>query len=336
MTQSDPHRIGAPTPARRGFPDSALSLTLALALGLATVTSLTACGWAEQGDPQVLKISFQRQTDPATIEAGARKVAQFLEAELGMPVEFAIPTGYGMTVQALASKQADVAFLSAMPFLLAREAADAELLLAEVRVDLEGNERTDYDSVFVVRADSDIDSLEKLIERAGELRFAFTSSTSTSGYIYPRWRLVREGLLEPGQEPDEVFRSVTYGGGYTQALHQVLGDRADVCAVSFYTVEGETADHYLASDDRRRLRVLDRTPGVPTHLIAARGGLSDDLKDRLREALLKLSQEHPDLLQDVYGARGLRRVDPEQHVQAAIDALQAAGIQARDIVQPPN
>ena len=306
--------------------------SLALLCAAMAATGLAACGPAAEGDPEALVVSFQRQADPEKIKAGAERVAEFLEAELGMPVRVEVPTGYAMTVQALAAQKADVAFLSAMPYLLAKRDADATMLLAEVRRDIEGIERTDYDSIFVVPKDSPLETLDDLIENAGDLRFAFTSSTSTSGYIYPRWRLVREGLLEPGQDPGEVFRQVSYGGGYTQALHQVLDGRADVCAVSFYTVEGETADHYLSADERERLRVLDRTPGVPTHLIAARGGLSDELKERITEALLKLSEQDPDLISDVYGARKLQRVDPEEHVQAALDALEAADVRLRELV----
>ncbi|MEE9212705.1 MAG: phosphate/phosphite/phosphonate ABC transporter substrate-binding protein [Phycisphaeraceae bacterium] len=273
-------------------------------------------------DPAELVFVFQKQKDPAQIKDHADKVAAYLSRELGMPVKTYVPTAYSASVQALVTQKADVAYVSSIPFLLARRDAGAQLLLAEVRTDTQGNLRTDYDSVFVVRADSPLQSMADLIKNAADLRMVFTSTTSTSGYVMAYRRLVNEGLLEPGQDPRQVFGSVHFGGSYTQALHQVLDGRGDVCAVSYYTVEGPGADVYLSAEQREQLRVLARTPGVPTHLICVRGGLSDAFKQRIKAALLKLSEDEPELLADVYGAKQFAEVDEDEHVAAAVEALQ--------------
>jgi phosphonate transport system substrate-binding protein len=291
-----------------------LALAAALSLGLLT-------GSARAADPEKLVFVFQKQKDPAQIKEHADQVAAFLSAELKMPVQAYVPTDYPATVQALASGKADVAYVSAIPFLLARRDAQATLLLAEQRADADGKLRTDYDSVFVVRKDSPIQSLSDVKAKAKDLRLVFTSSTSTSGFVMATYRLVKEGILKPRQEAGEVFKSVNFGGSYTQALEQVLDGRGDLCAVSFYTLEGPSADVYLPKEKRDQLRIIARTPAVPTHLICARGGLSDGLRQRVKAALLKLGQEKSQLLADVYGARSFVEVDEKQHVQAAIDAL---------------
>jgi phosphonate transport system substrate-binding protein len=291
-----------------------LALAAALSLGLVPDP-------ARAADPEKLVFVFQKQKDPAQIKEHADQVAAFLSAELKMPVQAYVPTDYVATVQALASGKADVAYVSAIPFLLARRDAGATLLLAEQRADADGKLRTDYDSVFVVRQDSPIQSLSDVKAKARDLRLVFTSSTSTSGFVMATYRLVQEGILKPRQEAGEVFKSVNFGGSYTQALEQVLDGRGDLCAVSFYTLEGPSADVYLTKEKRQQLRIIARTPAVPTHLICARGGLSDGLRQRVKAALLKLGQEKSQLLADVYGARSFVEVDEKQHVQAAIDAL---------------
>ncbi len=278
----------------------------------------------QQGEPLV--VVFQKQKDPVQIAQDAKAVGEFLSKELGRPVQIHVPTSYSASVQALISKKADVAYVSSIPFLLAKRDGDAELLLAEVRPDAQGQERTDYDSVFVVRKDSPLQSMDDLVKNAGDLRFCFTSRTSTSGYVMAYRRLVNEGLLEPGQDPSTVFAAVDFGGGYTQALQQVLDNRADVCAVSFYTMEGPTADKYLKPEERDQLRILARTPGVPTHLICVRGGMDDEQKQQIKAALLKLSQEHSELLSDVYGAKELKEVDPAEHVAPAVEAMEYLGL----------
>lgn len=284
------------------------------------------------GDPTSLVFAFQRQADPSAIGPAAAEVAEFLSAELGIPVRHEIPGSYAMSVQGLVSGQVDVAYVSAIPFLLARRDANARILLAEVRADGQGVERTDYDSVFVVAQDSPLRSIDDVVARASELRVAFTSTTSTSGYIFPFARLVREGLLSPGQDVREAFDQVIFAGSYTLALQQVLDGRADVAAVSFYTVEGPTRNVYLPENEQRRLRVLDRTPRVPTHLISVRGGISPEFQERIADALIKLVDQHPELLAKVYGATRLERVD-QDHVRAAEEAVEFVQVDLGGLVR---
>jgi phosphonate transport system substrate-binding protein len=243
---------------------------------------------------------------------------------IGIPVRVVIPASYGASVQALVSQKADVAYLSAIPYLLAREETPMEILVVEQR-----DGRTDYDSVFVVAKDSPIQSLADLRGK----RMMFTSPTSTSGYVMASSRLVDEGFLAKGQDPAQFFSTVNFGGGYDRALLAVLNGQADVCAVSDYTVEGEKTDVYITAENLAKLRVLAETPGVPTHLIAARAGLSEDVRTRLTQTLLKLSQEHPDLLADVYGASTFVAAQGDEHVAGAAKALENTGIGATSLVQ---
>jgi phosphonate transport system substrate-binding protein len=301
-----------------------LVLPILAILALLTLAAFSTGQPASREKPLVMV--FQKQKDPTDIKAKSEEVVALLSRELGRPVQAFVPTDYAASVQALVSRRADFAYTSAIPFLLARRDGSATLLLAEHREDVEGVRRTTYDSVFVVPAESPLQTLEDLIRESRNLRIAFTSTTSTSGYVMPYWRLVKEGLLQPRQDVKEVFRTVAFGGSYTQALQQVLGGRADVCAVSAYTVEGPTADTYLSSEERGRLRILARTPNVPTHLICARGGLDEQTTRRMKEALLKLAKERPDLLAAVYGATALVEVDENQHVAPAAEALEYLGV----------
>lgn len=281
---------------------------------------------AAPADPDRLVFLFQRQRDPTQTRESAEAAAAFLSERLGIPVRAVVPGDYGASVQALVSEQADVAYVSSLPFLLARRDAGARILVAEVRADAQGFDRTEYDSVWVVRADSDLESMADVAQRASDLRVAFTSRTSTSGFVFATLRLVHEGVMQPGQDAGRVFRAVTHAGGYSQALREVLADRADLAAVSFYTVEGPTADVYTTAEERSNLRILARTPGVPTHLVCVRGGISESLAERIADALIQLSDERPDLLANVYGATRFQRVDENEHIKGAVEAMEAVGL----------
>lgn len=269
---------------------------------------------------------FQKQADPSQLRQAADRIGGVLQAELGRPVRVVVPIDYSASVQALVSGQADVAYLSALPFLLARRDGGAELLLAEERIDAAGRPRTDYDSIFVVRADSPLQTFDDLRREAPKLRLAFTSPTSTSGYVFPYRRLIEAGLLPRRADPRRAFRSVVFAGSYTQALREVVQGRADVAAVSDYTLEGPRADVYLPASERATLRILARTPGVPTHLIAVRRGLDEPTRAVVRRALLRLAAERPELLADVYGAARFVTADGRRHVAAAVKAIDDTGI----------
>lgn len=293
--------------------------------------SLAAPLWAQAGRPLVF--AFQPQKDPAAIRKAADDVAAALSASLAREVQVLVPLAYAATVQALVSRRADVAWLSSLPFLLARRDGGAKLILAEVRTDTRGRARTDYDSVFVVKADSPLRSFADLRRTAKRLRMVFTSNTSTSGFIFPYDRMIREGMLKPKQPPEAAFRSVAYAGGYTQALEQVLTGRGDVCAVSDYTVEGPKRTVYLPEERQQQLRILARTPGVPTHCVAVSAGLTAAEARAVQAALLDLTRTSPALLSDVYGASGLKAVDENAHVAATVKAIERTGLPIQGLVR---
>lgn len=284
-------------------------------------------------DPKELVFLFQKQRDPLEVKAAADQLAEKLGEMIGMPVQYEIPTQYSASVQALVSRKADIAYVSSIPYLLARRDGDAEILVVEERADAAGVGRTDYDSVLVVRKDSSLQSYDELVAQAKDLRISFTSTQSTSGYVMPYRRFVHSGILEAGQDPREAFASASFAGSYDAAVREVLGGRADVAAVSHYVVEGDRATNYLTAEELEELRILERIPDVPTHLVCARAGLSTDLKKRIQEALLAIGKSSPDLLADVYGAKKLILPQDEDHVAAAAEAIDLLGIDVRGIVK---
>jgi len=283
--------------------------------------------------PRPLIFAFQPQKDPASIRAAADEVAAALAKRLNREVQVLVPLAYAATVQALVSKRADVAWLSSLPFLLAQRDGGAKLILAEVRKDNAGRARTDYDSVFVVPADSPLKSFADFQRQAKSLRMVFTSPTSTSGYVFPYARMVQEGMLKRAQAPESAFKSVSYGGGYTQALEQLLAGRADVAAVSDYTVEGPKRTTYLPEDKQAKLRILARTPGVPTHCVAVSAGVTASEARAVQSALLDMAKTSPALLSDVYGASGLKIVDQRAHTAATIRAIELTGLPITGLVK---
>ena len=132
-------------------------------------------------DPEIIVFSFQKQKNPDEIQAMAKTVAEYLTKQIGKKVEVLVPVSYGTTAQGLISKKVHVAYMDSLPYILASKETSLEIIAVERR-----KERTEYDSLIVVPVNSSAKTLKDLKGKS----MAFTSQTSTSGYLFPFAKLV--------------------------------------------------------------------------------------------------------------------------------------------------
>ncbi len=303
---------------------------VALCLGL-TATGITAKAFFPTANTPVvtsnliaqtpLRIAFPTRAGKADLQKDADAVAAFLSQTLGKPVE-AIVSDETAAVEALRANKVDVAFLSSRPAIKAKQLANAELYLAEVRANYSGGHT--YKSVFVVPSDSPLKSgaNKATLEQLKGKRMAFTSPTSGSGFIFPVGTLVNNGLVPNRDRLNGFFGQVTYGGDYSKALQAVLRGQADVAAVSEYAL----AAPYITAAEAQKLRVLYATAGVPAHGIAIDDDISLVDRNKLIEAMLQLNQaKNNKLLQNLYNSTKLLKVDHENHLQPMKQAMKKAG-----------
>jgi phosphonate transport system substrate-binding protein len=162
------------------------------------------------------------------VAAEAKELEEFLEKRLGIDVEVYFPLNVAATVETLRFGHAHVALgIGALPAALALSVADVEMLLAEVReviIDDKMVEAPYYYSYWIVRKDSPYQRLEDLRGK----RACFSSELSTSGYIFPMYRLVQLGILKPPVDPKQFFGEVVFGGGYAQCWEALKNGHVDV------------------------------------------------------------------------------------------------------------
>lgn len=281
--------------------------------------------FAFAADPETLIFSFQKQKNPDELASSTKLVGEFLSKEIGKKVEVVVPTSYGTTVQGLISQKVHVAYMDSLPYLLANNEVKLQIMAVEKR-----NSRTEYDSLLVVAKDSPVKTLADLKGK----KMAFTSQTSTSGFLFPYSRLLADKVISKPTELDAYFSGVIYAGGYDKALLAVANGQADVAAFSDYAYEGPKANLYGTEEIRSKVRILTRTSGVPTHLIAAQANLSQELRSKIQNALMKLSKDKPEVLSSVYGAAELTLPKKDnQHVEKTQMALKATGLEPKNFVK---
>jgi phosphonate transport system substrate-binding protein len=272
--------------------------------------SLTACadGETERG-ATAFKLGFLPAERAEDFSAKADTLAAYLSSEMGVEVEIYMPTAYEPLIEALRFANVDAAFMDATPAWLANRRAGAEVVLAEVRAD----GRTYYWGTGFVRADSDIDELSDLVGR----RTAHTSWTGSSGFVLPIGRMVEEGLIQPeGNEfpqlqraMERTFASYAMAGGYKAAMEMLVRGQVDAAFGADDAVE-----RFLEPSDRPRVREFIRLGRVPSHPVVVREGLDAGVRDAFVAAMLKLTEERPDLYRELYGVEGVVATSTEEHL----------------------
>jgi phosphonate transport system substrate-binding protein len=268
-----------------------------------------------------LRIAFPTRAGKADLQNDANAVAKFISNAIGKPVE-AIVADETAAVEALRANKVDAAFLSSRPAIKAKQLANAQVYLAEIRSNYSGGHT--YKSVFVVPSDSQLKSGQNkaTLESLRGKKMAFTSPTSGSGFIFPVGALVKNGLVPNRDRLTGFFGQVTYGGDYSKALQAVLRGQADVAAVSEYAL----AEPYVTPAESKKLRVLYSISGVPAHGIAIDDSVSPTDRQRLIAAMLQLNQsKNNKLLQNLYNSTKLVEVSGDAHLQPMRDSMKQAG-----------
>ena len=271
---------------------------LMAALAIAAAGAAWASGSRdERGEAEEppLVLAFIPQENPEKLLGDIAAVSTYLSAELGVQVEGFVTQDQAAAVEALRNGDADVSFMGALPYVMARNEIGAEVILAEVY-----RGAPTYRGRIFVRRDSDISSVDQLRGKT----IAFADPLSESGYLYPLDILVREGLMERGADPATFFSTVYFAGGYQQAIQAVASGFVDAAGASQF------AELLLTPDQFAEVTWIAESEEIPSHAVIVRRGLDPVRVDRFREAMLRLNEpEHRHLLAHLYGPDGYIAVE---------------------------
>ena len=252
-----------------------------------------------------LVLAFVPQENPEKLIGDIRAIDAYLEAAMGRPVETRVTADHAAAVESLAAGTADIAFMGALPYVMARERIGAAALLSEVY-----RGKPSYSGAVFVRRGSGIAGLEDLRGKT----IAFADPISESGFLYPLDLFAKAGLLAPRGDPKAFFGEVYFAGGYQQAIQAVANGLVDAAGVSIY------ATLLLDADRRGDVAAIARTPPIPSHVVVARRGLEPGPRAAFVAAMLALnapSKRH--LLKHLYGPDGY--VMPDRAAYEGVAAM---------------
>lgn len=220
--------------------------------------------------------------DPADVEAALSPLADYLARSTGDEIEIVVARDYQELADRLREGSLDLAWLSTLNYLrLTDEVAHVGHLVACVAKDsLSGDAADCYRSLLIATRASAITTLEG----ARGKRLAFTDPASTSGCLYARLLLRREGIDERSH-----FRKVFYLGRHDRVIEALLAGAVDVGAVA------ATAYRQARLERGDLFVILAASEPIPLPPIVVAPHFPEQRRALYREVLTDLSPDDPAL-----------------------------------------
>lgn len=288
-----------------------VSMSVALAAGV-----LAGCGNNEEAstssgsngegaEKKELTVQFVPSQNADTLEAKAKPLEKLLSDELDRPVKVSVSTDYNTIVEAMASKKVDVGFLPPTAYVLAKDQGAADVILQAQRygVNDKDGSPTDklvdsYKSMFIVKKDSGIDSLEDLKGK----KIGYQNVTSSAGYVWPA-----ASLMDVGLDPLKDVQPVTLKG-HDQAVISLLNGDIDA-AVTFQDARTIVQKDY--EDVFDQTKVIHYTEPIPNDTVAVQSDMDEDLRKDIQEAFINIGkdEEGKKIIRDIYTHEGYVKSD---------------------------
>ena len=242
-----------------------------------------------------VKIFFTPSVDANTIATNSTSFLKFMEKETGFYFKSGIPSNYVAVVEAFGSNRADVAVMNSFGYLMANAKYGAEAKLKALR-----HGKDYYAGAIYVSEKSGIKSIKDL---AGK-KFAFTDSSSTSGYLYPL-KIFKDEKVKLGNtmfaiKHDNVITMIYQGqvdagaAFYSDGFDGKIKDARERVMTQFPDVE-------------KKVKVLKITDKIPNDPFVFRKGMDPAAVDKIIVALKKYlaTEEGKTVFKNIYAIDGV-------------------------------
>ncbi len=246
------------------FPDSMRRALLVAACFLFT-------GYAQA--QVVFRVTAIPDESPTELARKAAPLMKYLEAQLGVKVEFTPVTDYAAAVEALVNRKVDLAWFGGFTFVQASQRSGGKIIPLVQR-----EEDTRFRSVFIT-SDPAIKSLADLKGKD----VSFGSQSSTSGHLMPR-----SFVLQAGLNPDMDFRRVAFSGAHDATIAAVAAGKVQAGALNISVWERFVADKKV---DTELVKVFYTTPPFFDYNWSVHADMPAAQRDKLKAAFLALSRD---------------------------------------------
>ncbi len=244
-------------------------------LRLSLAALLLAFGLSAQAQ-QVLRLTAIPDESPTELARKAAPLVKYLEAKLGMKVEFTPVTDYAASVETLINHKVDLAWFGGFTFVQASVRSGGQVIPLVQR-----EEDAHFRSVFIT---SD-PSIKTLADLKGK-DLSFGAQSSTSGHLMPR-----SALLQAGIDPDKDLKRVAYSGAHDATIAAVAAGKVQAGALNVSVWDKFVADKRVDTD---KVRVFYTTPPFYDYNWSVSSAMPEALRNKIAQAFLSLDRSTPE------------------------------------------
>ncbi len=232
------------------------------------------------GWPEVLRYSIVPGEGAEKVAKTTKPVAEDLSKFLGIKVEVFTPTDYTSVIEAMRTKNLDIAEFGPFSYIIAHERSGAEVFALAAK----SPEEAFYNSIIIVPGNSAAKSLDDLKGK----KFLFVDPASTSGNLFPHFMLAKHFGLNAAEDVDKLFSAVSFSGSHDASILAISKGDADGAGVSSSILKSMIDSGQIKESD---VKILEKSDPIPIDPTAYRSDLPEDLKAKIKEFFLSYNNE---------------------------------------------
>ncbi|WP_108125123.1 putative selenate ABC transporter substrate-binding protein [Saccharospirillum mangrovi] len=208
------------------------------------------------------------------------QIADYLQAELGVEVEYIPVKSYEAAVSAFRNDQVQLAWFGGLTGVQARRLVPGSQAIAQ------GAEDTAFKSYLIAHTSTGLAPMTELNDSLRGLSFTFGSKGSTSGRLMPEYYL-RNAF---GTAPESVFERVGFSGDHSRTIALVESGAYQIGALNYAVWDAEVAAGNVDTD---AVQVIWESPTYPDYQWTIRGDVDArfgaGFTERVQQALLNMT-----------------------------------------------
>lgn len=236
------------------------------------------------------------------------KLETTIDEALEQDVSVEVYPDYNGVVEAMNYGNIDMAYFGPLTYVVAHAEGGAEAIITQL-VDGEPY----YHSYIITQADSELESIEDLVDNASELDFAFGDPSSTSGALIPSIELEERGVYESENETD--FNSVRFTGSHDATALAVQNEQVDAGAIDS-AIYNQLIESGSIEEDA--FKIIWESEELFQYPWAVHPDTDEETVSTLQETFLSIEDEE---ILNAFGASGFTEASNEDYEsirQAAI------------------
>jgi len=257
----------------------------------------------EVGDTAIMIFVVAPASDHAS-GLNLEGLVDYINKNSNFKINLILCKDYNEAIEALIQGKAQIGWLGPYAYLEASRSGAIEQFAIGLP---KGKKTTNYQSVFIVRQDSTITSLEKI----KNTRLIIGDHHSTSGYAVPKQVLSEVGINIDNQNE---FKEVSRANTHDDAIRDIIEGRADVAPVSSVNLEENIRSGNL---DPAQIRIIHRSKDIPGAPLVFQKSLSKEVKKHIQGLVLNA---HETIEVGGYGGLMEKYVSPEEGREALLES----------------